>query len=163
MPHSFPQCTVYNSREDIQGKNSWFYVSHGMWGSGRLCVGMYYLMDWLSHRGIPFKQMVTWVGKVTYALSWPFLCPCVMSFFESGKSAATTQQCRQKHSSSSLEQDVEESLTLIVCERGNWTMTVCEMSGWQNIYLCICQTFLVLMNCWLTHCWWWNLPTRCGL
>lgn len=54
---------------------------------------------------------------------------CHVVLFEGDKLAATTQQCRQKHFCLSLQQGVEESLTLMVCDGGNWTMIGCEMSG----------------------------------
>lgn len=43
--------------------------------------------------------------------------------------------CSQLPLPTSLKQEVEESLTLMACERENWSMIGCEMSSWQSVHI----------------------------
>lgn len=104
-------------------------------------------------------------GKGQWQSSCPFLCPCIkllFFYFEGEKLAATTQPCRQKHLSSSFEREVEESLTLMACDRGkldrDWLYKMSRFLGCDRAYI-LCGD-LIAMHCWLTrcYCWWWNLP-----
>lgn len=91
------------------------------------------LMDSLSHRRMPLKQMVTWMRKVSDNLSCSFLCPCVKSFFFFlfgsffwwRKVGSYHSEMQTKTLKVATEQEVEVSLTLMACDRGNWTMIGC--------------------------------------